>query len=138
MEYHFQVKQLWYHYRRIMHNTRKKDYAMKHLRFFLLETLKNSILNEKFNPWITQIMAFFPNIGTLFSNFWKKARERSPPPPPPPFSSLVTRLFLPKMSYTDEYLYRGKIFTDWFIKCYDGHINFQLIYGINLSIFSSL
>ena len=91
-----------------------------------------------------------PNHG-IFSQYWdtffqflKKGQgeitPKPPPPPrpPPPFSSLVTRLFLPKMSYTDEYLYRGKIFTDWFIKCSDGHINFQLIYGINLSIFSSL
>ena len=76
-----------------MYNTRKKDYAMKHLRFFLLETLKNSILNEKFNPWITQIMAFFPNIGTLFSNFWKKARERSPPNLPPPTTTTPVLFF---------------------------------------------
>ena len=34
-----------------------------------LETLKNGILNEKFNPQMTTIRAFLPKIRVLFTNF---------------------------------------------------------------------
>ena len=36
---------------------------------FFLETLKNFILIDKFNPQMTKIRAFFPKIKALFSNF---------------------------------------------------------------------
>ena len=44
---------------------------------FFLETLKNCILNEKFNPEMITIRAFLPKMRALFSNFWKRAGEIS-------------------------------------------------------------
>ena len=61
--------------------------ARKNLCFFLLETLKNCILNEKCNPQMTKIRASFPKIRLLFPNFWKRAGETFPLP------SIVTRLY---------------------------------------------
>ena len=49
--------------------------------FFPLETLKNCSLNKKFYSQMTTIRAFFLKIGTLFSNFRKRAGETSLPPP---------------------------------------------------------
>ena len=47
--------------------TQKKGPTGKNLGFFLLETLKNSILNEKFNSQLATIWQFFPkNRGTFF------------------------------------------------------------------------
>ena len=67
----------------IIYNTKKKGPAGKNLRFFLLETLKNCTLNEKFYP---QMIA----IRTRLSNFRKTAVETSPSPRP--LSLLVARL----------------------------------------------
>ena len=61
----------------------------KNLRFFRLESLKNSILNENFTHRWPQSRYFFLQIGALFSNFWKRAGETSSPSHP-----LVTRLGL--------------------------------------------
>ena len=61
----------------------KEKPTEKHLRIFLLETLRNCILNDKFNPQITTIRAFFPKIGHFFLIF-EKGHARPPP--------LVTRL----------------------------------------------
>ena len=61
----------------------KEKPAVKHLRIFLLETLRNCIINDKFNPQMTTIRAFFPKIRALFSIF-QKGHSRPPP--------LVTRL----------------------------------------------
>ena len=58
----------------------------KNLLFFLLQTLKNCILNEKFNPQMTTII--FPKTSALFFNFWKRAIFEKRPAP------LVTRLRL--------------------------------------------
>ena len=52
----------------------------------ILETLKNWILNEKFNVQMTIIRAFLSKIRARFSSFWKRAGETCPLPP------LVTRL----------------------------------------------
>ena len=59
----------------IMCNSRKKSPAGKSSDFFLQNTLKNCILNEKFKPYMTTIRVFLHKIRTLFSNFWKNAEE---------------------------------------------------------------
>ena len=53
----------------------------KNLQFFLLETLKNYTLNEKFNPQMIAVRAFFlPKLGHFFPIF-KKGKGDLPPPP---------------------------------------------------------
>ena len=49
--------------------------------FFLLETFKNCTLNDKFNPQMTAIGAFFPKTRALFSNFQKSTVQTSHPSP---------------------------------------------------------
>ena len=61
-----------------IYNTRKKGCTGKSFRFSLLETLKNSNLNEKSNPWMATITTFFPKTRTPISNF-RKGTPRLPP-----------------------------------------------------------
>ena len=55
-----------------IYSTRKKSPAAKMFEFFLQETLKNSILNETFNPKMNRIRAFFPKILALLSNYTRE------------------------------------------------------------------
>ena len=57
--------------------------------FFLLETLKSFVLNEKFKVQMTTIRASFRKTSAFFINFRKRAEET-----PPPLSSLVARLYV--------------------------------------------
>ena len=50
----------------IIYNTKKKGPAGKNFQFFLLETLEKFTINEKFNPQMTAIRAFFPKFGYFF------------------------------------------------------------------------
>ena len=61
---------------------KKERPRRKSLQFFFLETLKNCIINEKFNTQMTTIRGFFPKIGHFFP-ISKKGQGTSPPPPPP-------------------------------------------------------
>ena len=71
-----------------LHQEKERSRRAKSL-FFLLETLKNFTVNEKFNRQMTPIRVYFPKIRALFSNF----RKRQGRPHPFPSPLLVTRLF---------------------------------------------
>ena len=77
-----------------IYSTRKKSPAAKMFEFFLLETLKNSILNEKFNRKMNSIRAFFPKILALLSNY---ARETT-------LTHVVTHLDLAYITIVREYI----------------------------------
>ena len=76
-----------------MYKTRKKGPAGKNLWFFLLETLKSCIVNEKFNPYMTTISAFSSKIGALFPIF-EKGWGRIPPPPPSSYAPSVCSILV--------------------------------------------
>ena len=69
-----------------MHKTKKKGRTGKNLLFLLLKALKNYILNEKVNPQMTKIRAFFFQSWGTFFQFLKKGMVDLSPLPP-----LVTR-----------------------------------------------
>ena len=66
----------------IIYNTKKKGPSGKNFQYFLLRTLKNCTLNEKFNPLTTAIRTFFPKIRAFFSIFRKRPGETFSSPPP--------------------------------------------------------
>ena len=53
--------------------TQERRPGGKNLRFFLLEIL--CILNEKFNPYMTTLRAFFPKLGHIFQILEKELRR---------------------------------------------------------------
>ena len=64
----------------IICNTKMKGNNAGKNRFFLLEILKNCTLNERYNPQVTTIRAFFSKLGHFFQ-FLKEGRGEIPPPP---------------------------------------------------------
>ena len=73
----------------IICNTKKKGPAGKYFQCFLLRTLKNCTLNEKFNPLTTAIRTFFPKLGHFFP-FSEKGQGRPSLLPPPSYTCLRT------------------------------------------------
>ena len=58
-----------------------KGQTGKNFGFFLLDKLKNCILNEKVNPKMTKIRTLFLKIRALSSNFQESVGETSPSSP---------------------------------------------------------
>ena len=61
------------------------------------ERPQNSILNEKLNPQMKLVRAFFPKFRALLFKFWKRAGESSPPLPHP--SSYVPEVVVIDLSW---------------------------------------
>ena len=55
-----------------MYNTKQKGAIGKNSWLFLLEIIKNCILNEKFNPYMTTIRALFSKLGHFCPIFQQK------------------------------------------------------------------
>ena len=70
--------ELWHFEKHFIKNSRTKGQTGKNFRFFLLDKLRNCILNEKFNPKMTKIRTLFLKIRALSSNFQESAGETSP------------------------------------------------------------
>ena len=70
--------ELWHFEKHFIKNSRTKGQTGKKFRFFLLDKLRNCILNEKFNPKMTKIRTLFLKIRALSSNFQESAGETSP------------------------------------------------------------
>ena len=84
--------ELWHFEKHLIKNSRTKGQTGKDFRFFLLDKLRNCILNEKFNPKITKIRTLFLKIRALVSNFKESARE-TPHTSPSSYAPVVIRKY---------------------------------------------
>ena len=73
--------ELWHFEKHFIKNSRTNGQTGKNFGFFLLDKVRDCILNEKFNPKMTKIRTLFLKIRALFSNFQESAGETSPSSP---------------------------------------------------------